>query len=129
MARKGSRHLTEAELRIMQVLWDKGTATVSDVVEAVSEATKGTPPAYSTILTMLRILERKGFVRHTKESRAFIYHPVVRRDKATETAIAHLLHRFFDNSAEQLVLNLMERKQIDAETIKRLRRRIEEKKS
>jgi predicted transcriptional regulator len=113
----------------MQVLWDKGTATVSDVVEAVSKTTKGDPPAYSTILTTLRILERKGFVRHTKESRAFIYHPVVHRDKATETAIAHLLRRFFDNSAEQLVLKLLERKQIDAETIRRLRKQIEEKKS
>jgi predicted transcriptional regulator len=102
---------------------------VSEVVEAVSKATKGAPPAYSTILTTLRILERKGYVRHTKESRAFIYHPVVHRDKATETAIAHLLHRFFDNSAERLVLNLMERKKIDAETITRLRKRIEEKKS
>ena len=107
MARKGSRHLTEGELRIMQVLWDKETATVSDVVDAVSRTTKGSPPAYSTILTTLRILERKGYVRHTKESRAFVYHPVVHRAKATETAIAHLLHRFFDNSAEQLVLNLM----------------------
>ena len=129
MPRKGSRHLTEGELRLMQVLWDKGSATVSEVVEAVSKSTKGAPPAYSTILTTLRILERKGYVRHTKESRAFIYHPVVHRDKATETAIAHLLHRFFDNSAERLVLNLMERKEIDAETIKRLRKRIEEKKS
>jgi predicted transcriptional regulator len=129
MPRKGSRHLTEGELRLMQVLWEKGTATVSEVVEAVAETTKGAPPAYSTILTTLRILERKGYVRHTKESRAFIYHPVVHRDKATETAIAHLLHRFFDNSVEQLVLNLMERKKIDSETIRRLRKRIEEKKS
>jgi predicted transcriptional regulator len=129
MPRKGSRHLTEGELRLMQVLWDKGPATVSEVVEAVSRNTKGAPPAYSTILTTLRILERKGYVRHTKEGRAFIYHPVVRRDKATETAVAHLLRRFFDNSAERLVLSLMERKKIDAETIRRLRKQIEEKKS
>ena len=112
----------------MQVLWDKGTATVSDVVDAVSETTKGAAPAYSTVLTMLRILERKGYVRHTKEGRAFIYHAVVRRDKAKETAIAHLLRRFFEDSAELLVLNLMERKKIDGQTIKRLRKRIEEKK-
>ena len=128
MARKKSPHLTEAELKLMQVLWEKETATVSDVVEAVSKTAKGAPPAYSTVLTTLRILETKGFVRHTKESRAFVYRPVVHRDKATDTAISHLLRRFFENSAELLVLNLMERKKIDAETIKRLRKRIEEKK-
>ena len=128
MPRKRTTHLTEGELRLMQVLWDKGTATVSDVVEVLAKNAKGVAPAYSTVLTMLRILERKGYLRHTKEGRAFIYHPVMRKDKAKESAIAHLLHRFFDNSAELLVLNLMERKKIDAQTINRLRKRIEEKK-
>jgi len=112
----------------MQVLWEKGAGTVSDVVEAVSESGKSAP-AYSTVLTILRILERKGYLRHTKEGRAFVYHPVVRREKATETAIAHLLRRFFEDSEELLVLHLIERKKIDPETIKRLRKRIQEKKS
>ena len=112
----------------MQVLWKKGAATVSDVVEAVAKNAGGATPAYSTVLTTLRILENKGYVRHTKEGRAFVYEPVVPRDQATEKAVSHLLRRFFKNSAELLMLNLLDRKNLDAETIKRLRKRIEEKK-
>ena len=126
MARTKSPHLTDAELRLMDVLWAKGTATVSEVVEAVNA---DTPLAYSTVLTTLRILENKGYLRHTKDGRAFVYRPVVRRDKAQESAIKHLLRRFFEDSPELLVLNLLERKKITAEQLNRLRKRIEEKKS
>src|SRR5215471_19674472 len=73
MARKKSHHLTDVELKLMEVLWEKGTATVADVVESLAQASKGPPPAYSTVLTMLRILEKKGHVRHTKRGRAFVY--------------------------------------------------------
>ena len=128
MPRTKSPHLTEAELRLMQVLWKKGAATVSDVVEAVAKNAGGAAPAYSTVLTTLRILENKGYVRHTKAGRAFVYEPVVPRDQATEKAVSHLLRRFFKNSAELLMLNLLDRKNLDAETIRRLRKRIEEKK-
>ena len=126
MARTKSPHLTDAELRLMDVLWAKSAATVSEVVEAVNA---DTPLAYSTVLTTLRILENKGYLRHTKDGRAFVYRPVVRRDKAQEGAIKHLLRRFFEDSPELLVLNLLERKKITAEQLNRLRKRIEEKKS
>jgi BlaI family transcriptional regulator, penicillinase repressor len=129
MPRPKSPHLTEAELKLMHVLWKKGNATVSEVVEAVAKNAGGVAPAYSTVLTTMRILENKGYVRHTKEGRAFVYKPVVPRDRATEKAVSHLLRRFFENSAELLMLNLLERKNVDAETIKRLRKRIEEKKT
>ena len=110
----------------MDILWAKGSATVSEVVEAV---TADPPLAYSTVLTTLRILENKGYLRHTKDGRAFVYRPVVRRNKAQESAIKHLLRRFFEDSPELLVLNLLERKKITAEQLNRLRKRIEEKKS
>ena len=110
----------------MDVLWAKGAATVSEVVEAVNA---DTPLAYSTVLTTLRILENKGYLRHTKDGRAFVYRPVVRRGKAQESAIKHLLRRFFEDSPELLVLNLLEGKKITAEQLDRLRKRIEEKKS
>jgi predicted transcriptional regulator len=126
--RKKSPHLTEAELKLMHVLWEKEAATVAEVVDAVAKNVKGSPPAYSTVLTTLRILENKGYVKHTKDGRAFVYRPLARRDKATDRAITHLLRRFFENSAELLVLNLLERKKIDDETIQRLRKRIEETK-
>ena len=125
MARKKSAHLTDAELRLMEVLWKKGAATVGEVVEALEAET---PLAYSTVLTTLRILENKGYVRHKKDGRAFVYKPVVHRGKAQESALKHLLRRFFEDSPELLMLNMMERRQITAEQLTRLRKRIEEKK-
>jgi BlaI family penicillinase repressor len=125
LARKKSPHLTDAELRLMEVLWNKGSATVSDVVEGASGEVA---PAYSTVLTMLRILEGKGYLRHVKQGRAFVYEPMVRREEARENALSHLLRRFFENSPELLVSSLLDRKKISAKELARLRKRIEEAK-
>mgnify|MGYP001405292266 FL=1 len=121
MPRKPSQTLTEAELPVMEVLWEKGAATVSEVVEALP---RDKPVAYNTVLTMLRILERKGYVRHTKDKRAFVFRPVVDRDQASRSAVRHLLSRFFNNSPELLVLNLLEEKDIDEAELDRLRKLI-----
>ncbi|PYT17407.1 MAG: MarR family transcriptional regulator [Acidobacteria bacterium] len=126
MARKKSPGLTDAELRLMEVLWRKGSATVSDVVESLP---KNVPLAYSTVLTTLRILENKGYVRHNKEGRAFVYLPVVGREQARENAVTHLVRRFFENSPELLMLNLLEQKKVAPEELRRLRKRIEEEES
>lgn len=124
MPRKKSPHLTDAELRLMEVLWTKGQATVSEVME-------GLPPnvdlAYSTVLTTLRILENKGYLRHVKDGRAFVYRPLVKRSEAQESAVAHLVRRFFADSPELLVLNLIDSKKISAKELTRLRKRIAEK--
>src|SRR5215813_9792472 len=121
MARKKSPHLTEAELRLMNVLWKKGRASVGEVVEALP----ATPPlAYSTVLTTLRILETKGYLRHTKEGRAFIYQPVVGQREASGDAIRYLVTRFFGGSPGKLVLNLLEDERLDAEELKRIRKKI-----
>lgn len=107
MARKKTLHLTEAELRLMDVLWEKGAATVGEV----SAALTGEPGlAYNTVLTTFRILEQKGYVRHTKprEGRAFVYRAVVERKQASRTALRHVVRRFFANSPELLVLNLLD---------------------
>jgi predicted transcriptional regulator len=125
MARKKSPHLTDAELRLMDVVWEKGKATVSEVVEGLPA---DPPPAYSTVLTTLRILENKGYLRHTKEGRAFVYQPAIEREKARESAISHLLRRFFENSPELLMLNLLEGTKISAKELERLRKRIAEEK-
>ncbi len=126
MARKKSPNLTDAELRLMDILWERGSATVADVVEGLP---KQPPTAYSTVLTIMRILENKGYVRHTKEGRAFIYHPLVGREQARENAVSHLLGKFFENSPELLMLNLIEAKKIDAAELKRLRKLIAEAES
>ena len=107
MARKKSLNLTEAELRLMDVVWDKGAVTVGEVAAALT----GEPIlAYNTILTTLRILEQKGYVRHTKsrEGRAFVYRAVVGRKQASRNALRHLVRGFFGNSSELLVLNLLD---------------------
>ncbi len=118
MARKKSTTLTEAELPIMEVLWDKGVATVGEVAEGLS---KDRAIAYNTVLTLMRILERKGYVQHTKDGRAFVYQPVVDRGEASRTAVRQLLNRFFNDSPELLVLNLLHDEAIDEGEIERLR--------
>ena len=122
MARKRSSTLTDAELRLMNVLWDKGRATVGEVADGLP---RGLPLAYSTVLTTMRILEHKGYVRHTKEGRAFVYHPVVNRGQASRNAVRHILSRFFRNSPELLVLNILEDEQMDAAELDRLRKLIQ----
>jgi len=107
----------------MEVLWTRGQATVSDVMEGLP---KSVDLAYSTVLTTLRILENKGYLRHVKDGRAFVYRPLVERSVAQETAVAHLVRRFFADSPELLVLNLIESKKITAQELALLRKRVSE---
>jgi predicted transcriptional regulator len=125
LARKKSLNLTEAELRLMNVIWEKGSATVAEVAEALPQDLN---LAYNTVLTTLRILENKGYLKHdmAKEGRAFVYRPVVSRDDASRSALRHLLRRFFGNSAEALVLNLLGDDRLSEEEIERIRERLKE---
>lgn len=116
--RRASPGLTEAELRIMDALWQGAPASVGDVTERVA----GSPrPAYNTVLTMLRILERKGYVSHTQDGRRYTYSPLVDRRQARRRALRHLLGRFFGNSEELLVMELLGRENPDADQLDRLR--------
>jgi predicted transcriptional regulator len=125
LPRKKSLNLTEAELRLMDVIWEKGRATVAEVAEALP---KKLGLAYNTVLTTLRILEEKGYVRHikSKEGRAFIYKPVVSREHASRSAVRQLLGRFFGNSAEALVLNLLEDEDLSESERKRIQTLLKE---
>ena len=123
MARKKSPTLTEAEVRLMNVLWTRGASTVNDVLDALPD---NAPLAYSTVLTTLRILEGKGYLMHKKDGRAFLYVPRVQRDQARRSALRHLLSRFYENSAEQLVLNILTNEKLDAVELRRLRMMVEE---
>lgn len=124
MARRKSPTLTEVELELMDVLWTKGNATVGEIVEALPEERL----AYSSVLTMMRILEQKGYVTHEKESRAFIYRPLLDRRQAQKNVLGYLLKRFFNNSPELLVVNLLEHEEVGSAEIKRLKRLIEKSK-
>ena len=118
MGRQKSQTLTEAELPIMDVLWKRRSATVGEVAE---ELAKDKAVAYNTVLTLMRILERKGYVRHTKDGRAFVYQPVVERGEASRTAVRHLLTRFFHDSPELLMLNLLRDERMDERELERLK--------
>ena len=120
MPPKQSAILTEAELRIMDVLWRKGSGTVQQVLDWLPSAL-----AYNSVLTTIRTLEKKGHVKHLKDGRAHIYEPIIGRDQATRSEIRHLLGRFFSNSHEALVLNILQDEAIDAAELKRLRDMLE----
>jgi len=118
LPRRPSATLTEAELRLMNVLWDNGSCTVQQVLDGLPGDTS---MAYNSVLTTIRILERKGYLRHNKDGRAYVYSAVVQRADATRSEVRHLVKRFFQDSHELLVLNVLEDRNIDAEELKRLR--------
>jgi len=101
----------------MELLWARGASTVHELVEALAE---NSPLAYNSVLTTIRILEKKGYVKHAKAGRAHVYAPQVDRDNATRSEIKNLVSRFFHNSHELLVLNLLEAR-VDAKELDRLR--------
>jgi predicted transcriptional regulator len=123
MPPKRSNTLTEAELRIMRILWARGESLVSDLVAAMPEET---PLAYTSVLTTVRILEQKGYVRHRQEGRAFLYRPRVAEHEAIRSEVSHVLHRFFGNSREQLMLTLLGDGEITQDELQRLKSAIAE---
>lgn len=123
MGRRKSLNLTEGELPLMQVLWEKGRATVGDVVAALPA---DPPLAYSTVLTTLRILEAKGYLRHAKEGRAFVYEPVVVQQEASRKALDYLVDRFFGGSCELLVVNLLKEETLGRAELRRIKKMIAE---
>ena len=122
MARRQSPALTDAEARVMEVLWQRHTATVAEVVAALVKH----PVTYSTVQTILRILEAKGYVTHAKVERAFVYRPLVDQAQARRRALRHLARRLFDGSPSLLVSNVLEDETIDPAELKRLKDLIEQ---
>jgi predicted transcriptional regulator len=122
MPRRQSATLTEAELKIMEVLWQRKSGTVQQVLDDLPQKPA---LAYNSVLTIIRILEKKGYVEHAKDGRAHIYAPVVEREDARRSEVRHLVSRFFKNSQEQLVLNILEERGLDRDEIERLKRMLE----
>lgn len=123
MPRRRSLTLTDHELRLMNVLWQRESAAVSDVVDALE------PPnlAYTTVLSTMRTLEEKGYVTHEKCGRAFVYRPLVKRDDAASSLLDTLLDRFFANSPGVLALTLLNDKRLSKKDLARLKQVIERK--
>jgi BlaI family transcriptional regulator, penicillinase repressor len=116
--RKQSTTLTEAELRIMNALWQKGPGTVQQVLDWMPEKPA---LAYNSVLTTVRVLERKGYLGHIKDGRAHVYEPLVGQQEASRSEIRHLVSRFFRDSHEALLLNILRDDEINDHELKRLR--------
>ena len=121
MPPKRSITLTEAELRLMKILWLRGESAVSDLVAAMPE---GETLAYNSVLTTVRILEQKGYVEHRQDGRAFVYRASVAEHEASRSEVKHVLNRFFGNSRERLLLSLLGDDEISREELERLKEAI-----
>ena len=106
----------------MRVLWDQGEASVGEILNALTTLPK---PAYNSVLTLLRILEKKAYITHRKDGRAFVFLPVVDRAHASRNALKTLVNRFFEGSPRLLMLNLLEDDQLSPEELQQLKQRIE----
>ena len=119
MPRRKTNTLTNAEHRIMEVIWARGSATVSDVVEALQGK-----DAYTTILTLMRILKAKGYLSSRKEGRAHVFTPRVDRDTVARKAVHQLLAKFFDGSPGELVLSFLREEEITPKELDQLKQKI-----
>jgi BlaI family penicillinase repressor len=116
---KAKQTLTPLELEIMQVLWENGASTVTEVIPKLKAVL-----AYTTVQTMLMVLLRKGKVKRTQEGRAFRYRPVVSRERASGNAVEDLVRRMFGGSAEALLMAMVDTRQISAKELERLARKV-----
>ena len=121
MPPKPSITLTQAELRLMKVLWARGESSVADLVTACAD---DAPLAYTSVLTTVRILEQKGYVTHRQEGRAFLYKASMAEDEASRSEVRHMLQRFFGNSRERLLLSLLGDEDITADELRSLKEKI-----
>ncbi|HEY4962630.1 MAG TPA: BlaI/MecI/CopY family transcriptional regulator [Terriglobales bacterium] len=124
MPPKPSANLTEAELRLMEVLWQRGPSTVQHVLDALPGEKL---LAYNSVLTTIRILEKKGYVAHAKDGRAHVYAPVVERSQATRSEVRHLVQRLFRDSHELLILNILEDSGLKEDELQRLKQYLKDR--
>ncbi len=116
------RVLTRREMDVMSILWETGSATAAEATERIEDDL-----AYNTVLTILRILEGKGFVGRRQEGRAHRYHPLVERAEAGRSIVARLRDKVFSGSAEQLMTHLVSEEQLSPDAVRRLRKLLDQR--
>jgi predicted transcriptional regulator len=116
--------LTKLELVLMKIVWEKGKATVSEVQQSLKTDEK---LAYSTVLTMLRVLEKKGFLNHKVDGRTYVYEPKITQNEVSKGMITDLLDRLFGGSMVQLFNTLMDAENIPNDELQQIRQIIDEK--
>ena len=126
MARQESEHPTELELEILKVLWDESPLPVREVrARLAAEADR--PLAHSSVITMLNIMHRKGFLRRRKEGKSFLFTPKVKKESVSGGMMGDLLSRVFDGSPSAMMLNLLETADIGADELAEIRKLINRK--
>lgn len=125
MARNKTPNLTEAELRLMKIIWKLKEGTVNDVLDNLPNDLN---LAYNTVLTIMRILEQKKYLKRIKKSRAHIYQPIVSENQARKNVVKHMLDNFFNGSPELLLQNIFENENLSDDEIDLLKDIINEKK-
>lgn len=126
MARPESEHPTELELEILKVLWVDSPLPVREV-RARLKSDAGRPLAHSSVITMLNIMHRKGFLRRKKDGKAFLFSPKVAKETVTGRMMGDMLSRLFDGSLSAMMLNLIETSDVDAEELSETRKLINRK--
>ncbi|TQV74178.1 BlaI/MecI/CopY family transcriptional regulator [Exilibacterium tricleocarpae] len=123
MARKKSEQLTDSEQRIMEILWQRGEASVKEITDTLAQDKE---TAYTTVQTMCKILAEKEYAGFRKEGRAFIYHPKITRNDAQKGALKTLLNRFFGGSPEVLAQHLLRETDLDFDDLAELQKKIDQ---
>jgi predicted transcriptional regulator len=112
MARPPAKELTQRELEVMHVFWDRGESTVAQVRDALNES--GRRLAYTTVATLIRILTEKGFLSQTNDDRPFVYQPLRSFDEVSRSMVGDLVHRLFGGSREQMLVHLMDERELSS---------------
>ena len=115
--------LTPQELEIMKLVWERENATVRDIYEALLEKRK---IAYTTVMTMMKILENKGYLKKTKQERAFLYRPTRPKNQVIGGMLREFIDRVFNGAAEPLVVHLVKEKRLKEKDLQKIARMIEE---
>lgn len=126
MARPESEHPTELELEILKILWDESPLLVRDVRQRLEEQA-GRPLAHSSVITMLNIMHRKGYLRRRKEGKSFWFSPRVDRDQVGGRMVTDMVSRLYDGSTSAMVLNLLNTADVNADELAEIRRIIARK--
>lgn len=125
MARPRQPGLTENELEVMKILWAQSPLKVSDVLELIGRRPK---PAYTSVLTLIQSMEKKGYIRHIKDGKAFSYLPVLQQGKFLTNEVKRIAKRLFDSTPGALILNLVKQEQLSAEEIAELKKLLRDEK-
>jgi BlaI family transcriptional regulator, penicillinase repressor len=124
MARPRQPGLTENELEVINILWENAPLTVSELREVIKRKPK---PAYTSLLTLVQVMEKKGYIAHEKVGKAYAYFPLLKKEKFLTREIKRVANRLFGGSPGELVLNLVEREQLSKKELASLKKLLEEK--